>query len=78
MIPVASSRVSSIGFQPPTADADTGRVWVVFAGANPVSGYYDGVDLQTFELFRDSDSKGKFLNENFKGKYQFIPASLPE
>jgi hypothetical protein len=79
MIPVPdSSRVSSIGFQPPAAGADTGRVWVVFADKNGTTGYYDGVPLQTFELFRDSESKGSFLHHNIvKAGYSFTPSPLP-
>lgn len=79
MIPVPeSSRVSAIGFQPPTAGADTGRVWVQFVGPQAVTGFYEGVPLSTFEQLRDSDSKGSFLHANIvKAGYAFQQSPLP-
>jgi hypothetical protein len=32
---------------------------------------YDGVDKSTYESLMSSDSKGRFMNENIKGQFNY-------
>ena len=64
MLPVTSSNILEIGFQP-TEDNDTvGQFYVTFR--NGSMGYYDGVPIDIFRQVRDAPSKGKALNELVK------------
>lgn len=77
MIPVSSSNIAMIGWQPTTTpEALSGMGWVEFQ--NGLTGYYDGLPRDIFEAWRDSPSKGKFLHQNIKGNYPFVSAPLPQ
>lgn len=65
-----------MGWQQQNAGDDTGMLWVAFRDKNNTTGYYPDIPRQTFELFRDSDSKGKFINSQLKGA-AFVKATLP-
>lgn len=78
MIPVSSSRLSSIGFQPAEDGGLVGLLWVQFAGRDQTTGYYDAVPRDIFEGLRDSPSKGRFLKQYIIDMgYTFVPAPLP-
>lgn len=61
MIYVDSSNVDQIGF-----DADAGEAHVMFKGGRHY--IYSEVSLEVWEQFRDSPSKGIFVNQEFKAK----------
>ena len=62
MIPVSSSNISAIGYE-------NGTLRVRF---NDGSEYdYYGVPENIYNDFLDSASKGSFLHQNLKGKYQY-------
>lgn len=64
MIPVVSSNINAIGY-----DDNSSTLRISF---NDGSQYdYYSVTRDVFEAFRDSDSKGKFLHQNIKGKYPY-------
>ncbi len=61
---VESSNIAQIGY-----DAGTWELMVRFnSGAEYV---YSNVPDSVFTGFLDADSKGKFLNENIKGQYEY-------
>lgn len=59
MIPVNSSRVRALGWQPPTEDSNTGVMYVDFTDG--VSGYYSDLPKDVFEHVRDAPSIGREL-----------------
>lgn len=77
MIPIPESgRMTHYGWQPPTADALSGSLWVRFTDGT--TGYYDGVPLDTFSQMKLSPSKGSFLSDQIiKAGYPFTKARLP-
>jgi hypothetical protein len=61
MIPVNSSRLLQIGWQPTNETQDIGNLHVVFSDQS--SGFYEGVPLDVFREGRDSaPSKGRWLH----------------
>ncbi len=61
---VESSNIDMIGY-----DQDSSQLHVRFkSGAEYV---YDEVPVAVHEEFLDADSKGKFLNERIKGRYEY-------
>jgi hypothetical protein len=62
LIYVDSSNVDQIGY-----DEDAGEVHVIFKRGGRYY-VYSGVYLEVWERFRDSSSKGIFVNEEFKAK----------
>jgi len=65
MIFVDSSNVEAIGY-----DSATRELHVRFAKSGETYVYYE-VEEWVFEDFKRADSKGIFLNNNIKGKYNF-------
>jgi hypothetical protein len=61
LIYVDSSNVDQIGF-----DEYAGEVHAIFKGGRHY--IYSGVSQEVWEQFRDSPSKGTFLNQEFKAK----------
>lgn len=63
-IPVSSSNVGSIGFEPSTStlevEFNNGRIY-----------QYYGVPEHVYEEFIQAASKGTYLNHNIKGTYSF-------
>lgn len=65
MIYVDSSNVDQIGY-----DEAASEVYVIFKNAGHY--VYEGVTPEVWDQFRNSESKGTFLNEEFKKKaYSF-------
>lgn len=63
MVPVTSSTILFAGY-----DEETRKMRVEFQ----TSTYeYEDVEPECFESFLKSDSKGTFLNEYIKGKYNY-------
>lgn len=62
MIKVESSNIKQIGFE-------NGTLKVEFQNGNSYK--YLEVPKQLFEDLQKAESKGKFLNENIKGKYKY-------
>lgn len=61
---VESSNIAMIGY-----DDETEELHVKFnSGAEYV---YNDVPEEVFEEFLSADSKGQYLNEHIKGKYQY-------
>jgi hypothetical protein len=61
--PVESSNIISVGY-----DETTSSMYVNY----PSGTYkYDGVDKSVYESFLISPSKGRFMNENIKGQYNY-------
>ena len=61
--PVESSNIISVGY-----DEMTSSMYVNY----PSGTYkYDGVDKSVYENLLTSPSKGKFMNENIKGQYNY-------
>lgn len=61
--PVESSNIISVGY-----DETTSSMYVNY----PSGTYkYDGVDKSVYESFLTSPSKGRFMNENIKGQYNY-------
>lgn len=61
--PVESSNIISVGY-----DETTSSMYVNY----PSGTYkYDGVDKSVYESFLTSTSKGRFMNENIKGQYNY-------
>ena len=60
---VESSNIISVGY-----DAATSSIYVAYK-----SGIYkyDGVEKAVYESLLASTSKGKFMNENIKGRYKY-------
>jgi len=65
MIPVESSQIQSIGYDPATK-----TLLVNFKRGGIYS--YAGVPQEVFDAFLAAESKGKFLGREIKGKYPFI------
>jgi hypothetical protein len=63
-IPVTSSTIRAIGY-----DADTAILEVEFN--NGTIYQYSGVPQAEFDAIMASDSKGRYLNANIKGRYSF-------
>lgn len=62
MYNVESSVINAIGYNP-----NTSKMYVIF-NANKNKAYvYDFVSKKSFNLFLNSDSKGRYFNEYFKG-----------
>lgn len=72
MIPVQSSNLSQIGWQPNPDDQSVGSLFVVFSDGT--GGYYQGVPLDVFREMRDgATSKGSFLHTHIiKQGYNFV------
>ena len=61
--PVESSNIISVGY-----DEMTSSMYVNY----PSGTYkYDGVDKSVYESLLTSPSKGRFMNENIKGQYNY-------
>mgnify|MGYP002513643435 FL=1 len=61
--PVESSNIISVGY-----DETTSSMYVNY----PSGTYkYDGVDKSVYESLLTSTSKGRFMNENIKGQYNY-------
>ena len=61
--PVESSNIISVGY-----DETTSSMYVNY----PSGTYkYDGVDKSVYESLLTSPSKGRFMNENIKGRYNY-------
>ena len=62
---VESSNINQVGY-----DTATQELRVLF---NSGSAYaYQNVPDQVFTEFLESPSKGRFLNENIKGRYEYV------
>jgi hypothetical protein len=62
-IPVESSNILSVGYE-----EETSSLYVNY----PSGTYkYNGVDKTVYESFLTSPSKGRFMNENIKGQYNY-------
>ena len=59
-----SSNVDSYGF-----DQSTGTMRVKFNNGSEYD--YNGVTQETFDEFSKSESKGRFISENIKGKFDY-------
>lgn len=59
VIPVNSSRVKALGWQPPTEDSNTGALFVTFTDGT--TGWYSEVPRDVFEHVRDAPSIGREL-----------------
>lgn len=64
MIPVSSSNIESIGYDPQNQ-----QVYVSFLNASLY--VYKGVPLHEFENLRDSPSLGSYLHRNYKNVYPY-------
>jgi hypothetical protein len=62
MIPVQSSNVESIGYEPAAQRLD-----VKFRGGKTYR--HDNVSEQDYRRFMAADSKGRHYHENFKGRH---------
>lgn len=62
-VPVESSNVASIGYDP---ESQTLEVQFVNGGLYSYGGVPDGL----FEQFRDSNSPGRFFQSHIKGQYE--------
>jgi hypothetical protein len=61
MIYVDSSNIDQIGF-----DEQEGEIHVIFKSGRHY--IYSGTTSETWDLFRESGSKGIFVNQEFKAK----------
>jgi hypothetical protein len=61
--PVESSNIISIGY-----DETTSSMFVKYTSGTY---RYDGVEKSVYENLLTSTSKGRFMNENIKGKYTY-------
>ncbi len=61
--PVESSNIISVGY-----DETTSSLYVNYQSGTYK---YDGVDKSVYESFLTSTSKGRFMNENIKGQYNY-------
>lgn len=61
--PVESSNIISVGY-----DETTSSMYVNYSSGTYK---YDGVDKSVYESFLTSPSKGRFMNENIKGQYNY-------
>lgn len=62
--PVSSSNIAAIGYEP-----ERGVLEVEFINGAVYS--YSGVPLGEYEGLMSSDSKGKYLHANIKGRYPY-------
>lgn len=62
-IPVESSNIISVGY-----DETTSSLYVKYLSGTYK---YDNVDKSVYESLLTSFSKGRFLNENIKGQYNY-------
>lgn len=62
--PVSSSNIAAIGYEP-----ESGVLEVEFINGAVYS--YSGVPLGEYEGLMSSDSKGKYLHANIKGRYPY-------
>ena len=62
LIPVNSTYLSQIGWQPPEVDSIVGALWVQFV-KDGVTGFYQDVPKEIFEGLKDSPSKGRYLRD---------------
>lgn len=69
MLPVESSRLAAIGYEPYSDNSGNGNLQVKFPDGD--AGFYSQVPLDVFQQFRDSPSKGKFLSVYIIPYYQF-------
>lgn len=60
---VESSNIESVGY-----DDTTSSMYVKYKSGTYK---YEGVDKSVFESLLTSTSKGKFMNENIKGQYNY-------
>ena len=60
---VESSNIESVGY-----DDTTSSMYVKYKSGTYK---YDGVEKSVFESLLTSTSKGKFMNENIKGQYNY-------
>lgn len=63
--PVSSSNIAAIGY-----DSESGVLEVEFTNGAVYS--YSGVPLGEYEGLMNSDSKGKYLHANIKGRYPYV------
>lgn len=61
--PVESSNIISVGY-----DETTSSMYVNYSSGTYK---YDGVDKSVYESLLTSPSKGRFMNENIKGQYNY-------
>ena len=61
---VESSNVSQIGY-----DDESMNLWVRFN--NGYLYWYAGVDPGTWDMFLQTESKGKFIHQYLKGQYEY-------
>jgi len=61
---VSSSNIGAIGYE-----AETQTLEVEFLNGSIYQ--YAGVSVEEYEAMMNSDSKGKYLNTNIKGRYSF-------
>lgn len=61
MLKVESSNVREIGYE-------NGTLYVVYSAGTYM---YHNVPEELFEGLKNADSKGRFMNENIKGRYTY-------
>jgi hypothetical protein len=66
MIPVASSHIAALGY-----DALASELYVAFSSPRPTTYVYEGVAKQVFDRLIQSESIGRFFNEEIKGRYPY-------
>lgn len=64
IVKVESSNIDSIGY-------DKNNQTLLIAYKNGRNYHYNGVELKTYEDFKNADSKGKFFWENINKKYEY-------
>ena len=65
LLPVESTNIAAVGY-----DGATSRLYVKFVASGYTYVYY-GVPKAVFEGLLDADSKGRFLNAEIKGAYDY-------
>jgi len=71
---VKSSNIDSVGY-----DADKKELHVAFKGSSNKKVYvYKGVEADKAKRFAESESLGKFLGKEIKGKHEFEMRKPPE
>lgn len=63
-IAVDSSAIAAIGY-----DEDSCTLLVEFIKSG--SYHYEGVSLETYEVFLGAESKGRFFQQNVKGRFAY-------
>lgn len=61
MIPVASSHLRAIGY------SESGKLYIEFKDKSLY--VYEGVPVELWERFKESESKGQFFQNEIKGEY---------